>query len=107
MIAERVRAGLNEEVVFAVIGQRGDVVKGVGISFRQVELLRGARRKARDAGTHPVLTRGLRAELVGRIGSAEIAAGLPVVQYVEDGLGWSTGARDHRIQLTIGKNGTE
>src|SRR5215203_6450066 len=105
MIAERIRAALNEEVVFAVIGQLGDVVKGVGIFFRQVEVLCSVRRKARDAGTHPVSTRGLWAELVGSIGSAEITAGLPAVQYVEDGYGRSTVARDHRIQLTIGKNG--
>ena len=53
-VAQRVGAGRHEQVA-RVVFQRGDVAEGVGVAFRQIEVLRRVRCKAGDAGADPVL----------------------------------------------------
>ena len=52
------------EQVARVVFQRGDVTEGIGVAFRQIEVLRRIGRKAGDAGADPVLA----CELSGRSG---------------------------------------
>ena len=82
-IVHRVSAGHHKQVV-RVVCQRGEVVEGVGVTFRQVEMLRGIRRKAGDAGADPVLARqfGRRypGKTRGEFRAAEVTAGFGMVE---------------------------
>src|SRR4051794_14933622 len=73
-------------MVFAIVFERGDVAERVGVTFWQIEVLRGIRRKAGNAGANPVLARqiGSRQALkpCDEVCAAEVTTGGGVVYFV-------------------------
>ncbi len=97
-IAHRVGAGCYEQVT-RVVFQGGDVAEGVGVAFRQVEVLRRIRRKAGDARADPVLTGGVDAgEASGQRSAGEIAAQGGIGQ-LSANIGRELGAEDRAEQV--------
>jgi len=54
-VVVRILARLDEEIVFAVVGDNGSIVEGIGVFLGEVKMICGIQRKARNARAHPVL----------------------------------------------------